>query len=485
MKHTLRLLKSLLICSILALTSCQDDSADRTAASEINVIHRHLNFEQFSKLYPQTASRLVQQNEKSLSRSLQRGEVYDEQNDFTILTDKIFMGENEGGSYYTFQITRDNGDFQGLENLVLISDGEGGFIPLLTKYSLTDEELMALSNGGRVQDLGQKMTYEALEGVDFGSSSSKGIPCMIHIVAYCSENHPDHNGGVYNGAPCPAHAEALVMSGDCGNGGIFGPGYSDPGPGNGPGTGTGEGAGPGTGSPGGGPTPPAPPIITSPVMEEIYIDPKCRQLQAIKGQFLLPLMDLKNTLGQNAETGYSLKKNGSGTNFTTKLLVDVYKPREIKIPMRINQFGILHNHNKGAYEMFSMYDVNTLRAIANYYQAPNGTAPPISMFMHVMVVKNKTYAIMIDDTVKLASIGRHFNSDLEAEAYNDDLGDKYISRGTPDNANQEGLAKDFLKFVKDLGISLYRTDNTFGGKWEKLELDPINNEGPLKSSDCN
>lgn len=131
MKQRFRLLKTGMICCALAFLSCHDNLPyqiwnDTHGHSK----HTYLDFETFYQQFPETASKVRSQNDKAKNH-LQRG-VYDPENDFTIETDKIFMGENEGGTYLTFVIQRESTNYEGIENLVLKSDEQGGYIPMLT-----------------------------------------------------------------------------------------------------------------------------------------------------------------------------------------------------------------------------------------------------------------------------------------------------------------------------------------------------------------
>jgi len=514
-----------LFATFFLAIGCNEDDSKLSAKPESQVTHRHINFQEFSKQFPEPAARLVQQNKKSAGNILQRGEVYDAQNDFTILTDKIFMGENEGGSYYTFQITRENGDFQGLENLVLVSDGEGGFTPLLTKYSLTDEELLTLSSGGKVEALGQKMTYEALEGVDFGgSSSAKGTPCMIHIVAYCEYENQDHDGGVLpNGQPCPGHAEALVMSGDCGNGGLFGPGYSDPGPGNGPGagtgigTGTGTGSGPGAGSPGtgssnGGSAPPpeppcqgrnCPPVITSPVMEEAPID-NCEELKKLLKVPTYPVVAPNKTVPksiaylQGRLSGLNPPSNEEGFNFRNdaRSYADAVpyadtSPTSVIYSDDPDVYGGAHIHLESLHGMFSHEDIGTLHNFATRYNY-NGQAPDYSIPVHVLVTKNKTYALKIDNWSRFNVVMRAiYNNETKKRTFKRNLEKTYQNLRKTNGTSQTDYELAFLNYLKEQHIfaSLYRLTTPAAPEekqnWEKLTIGGTVSYPTVLKNPCN
>ncbi|MBC8883524.1 hypothetical protein H9X57_09345 [Flavobacterium piscinae] len=93
--------------------------------------------------------------------------VYDSINDFTVNTSTIYIS-NVGSSHsITFKITRtvSNGL---LENLVLISDFNGGYIAQLYQYDLTQEEIAQLENGGQIEDLKNKLTIVPLSNYNQG-----------------------------------------------------------------------------------------------------------------------------------------------------------------------------------------------------------------------------------------------------------------------------------------------------------------------------
>lgn len=280
----------MIIGCLMIIMSCNGDNADEsTKELDHSITHRHISFEEFTEKNAEAALGLGKQNEKVAKKIMQKDGAYDAENDFTILTDKIFMAENEGGAYYTFQISRENGNFQGLENLILKSDGNGGFSAILSKYTLSDQEIEAVAAGQPIENLNQKTEFKSIETIDFGGIvSSKETPCQMFLVSYCSGNNPDHVGGFNpDGTNCPLHAEGIAIVGDCGNGGIGngpGNGNGNPGPGtgvpgdspDGPGTTPGGTSGPGTSGGTGGPNnnPPGPPVITTPVVDQIALAKK-------------------------------------------------------------------------------------------------------------------------------------------------------------------------------------------------------------------
>ena len=235
---------------------CQAEEATVSSTNlENHANHRHINFEKFSELFPQPASKILQQNDKS-TRALGRNGVYDPVNDFTILTDEIFMAEKDGEIYFTFAITRENGDFSGLENLVLSSDGLGGFTPALAKYAITEAEKDKLERGEIVEDIAQKASIVPLENVDFGGISVSGkFTCYTLTISWCGEGN--HAGGIDGGHSCPAHQEMTVPLGcdDDGGSNPGGPGGNYPGT---PSPGSGAGGG------GGGSAPYVPPTNGNP-----------------------------------------------------------------------------------------------------------------------------------------------------------------------------------------------------------------------------
>lgn len=168
MKNSLlQLGKYFFLSGALLFLGCQAEEATVSSTNfENHANHKHISFEKFAALFPQPASKVLQQNDKS-ARALSRNGVYDPLNDFTILTDEIFMAEKDGEIYFTFAITRESGEFSGLENLVLSSDGLGGFTPALAKYAITEAEKDKLERGEIVEDIAQKVSIAPLENLDF------------------------------------------------------------------------------------------------------------------------------------------------------------------------------------------------------------------------------------------------------------------------------------------------------------------------------
>lgn len=105
MKKQLKRFRSILFLSgAMLFLGCQTEELTVSDTRvESGIVHRHIDFETFSKQFPKPAEKLRKQNEKT-SNNMQRGGIYDPLNDFTILTDNIFMAERDGEVYFTFGI---------------------------------------------------------------------------------------------------------------------------------------------------------------------------------------------------------------------------------------------------------------------------------------------------------------------------------------------------------------------------------------------
>ncbi|OBX23735.1 MULTISPECIES: hypothetical protein [Bizionia] len=208
---------------------------------------------------------------------------------------------------------------------------------------------------------------------------------------------------------------------------------------------------------------------------------------------------LNNNLSQNAETGFSLDIRANFPNFAV-----IPKPpvsySEVSAGQNPFSFAFLHNHFIGKFEMFGHGDIHTLFRYANNFNPsllPNYQFDN-SLFTIFMTVRDHTYAIKIEDIDKLASIQQYFVDETTEEAFQMQLDrvfkdanrDAYGNRKpNPADADQEELAKAFLKFVSetnDFGIALYKANTndmlSQNATWQKLSLDT---NGNITPTNCN
>lgn len=200
---------------------------------------------------------------------------------------------------------------------------------------------------------------------------------------------------------------------------------------------------------------------------------------------------LRNNLNQNQETGYKSLASPNYPYFTTHD-APLKNEDEVAAGAHPLSFNFYHNHYIGKYEMFGHGDIHTLYKYAagfSSYGIDNFTYDQ-SLFTVFMTVRDHTYAIKIDNLENLATIQQIFNNKKLKKEFINDLRSVYQDINyDPKYANQNDLAKAFLKFTTEthsLGISLYKakTNNIINrnSDWKKLTLDT---NGDLKPTPCN
>ena len=463
----------------MALSSCQDDTADNAnEALENQVNHDYLNFERFSELFPKYAKRVTNKNKKS-KEDASRG-VYDSINDFTILTDKIFMAENEGGTYVTFGVLKASQNAEGLDNLVLKLDINGGFTPILVHYDLSEEEKTLLITEDRFPDLANKLTYKFLDAVDFNFSASAAKElCVTFMVGYCEFGNHEH--GMENGKKCPGYKEkeSTTCSGGSGGGGGGSSGGGNPGT--------------GTYNPNG----PSIPVITTPLPGEeveVQIVAPCVKLKEKASNLVFnnKVAQLKspNVYALDHEKGFvetlspykkSIYTNVEGTSMS----------RTIRVPSSMNAIGIVHVHNNDYVNQQGKL-VNTIKILS-----PEDVSSLIT-FQSNAIAQGISYS---DAYVEMLSSEGHFvirllspvNSDVLTEQqwknFNDEYYKNSIKMMENGNFNSENLQKMLLAFLKKNGlydkVALYKATNDEVTQWSRLMLDPANpTNSPIKTP-CN
>lgn len=528
----------LFFCGAMLFFGCQtEELAVSDTGPESGIVHRHIDFEVFSKQFPKQAAKLREQNEKTKKKA-QRGGVYDPLNDFTILTDYIFMAERDGETYFTFGISREEQTFTGLENLVLVPDGQGGFSPLLTQYNITESEKNQIAEGGEIQDLESKMAVEPLDGVDFGGVI---IPrgddgCWTMTVSWCEGNLQHPGGFKPDGSDCDEHHEIVVSfgcanEGDMGGAGPAGPGTypgtSTPGNGTGGGGGTAPGTGnpnqgnpldgnqdPGTGGPNPNPGGGKKPIITQPVdVNPGPTDPiaePCAQLKKLTTHLTggaavkAAIANVKANVDGYCEHGAQFKKNGTTYSVENLAPVNSGSNADGTMPMKpvAGLYGSIHSHPKICYGMFSFADL-----YAAYQIAKNGGVAVFQENVSMLTVenplypnqpsKNSLYALKITnfqmfEQFLVSEFGfAGFSGTLpendkdKMDALNKKV-DDYLSYEVY-NKDLDNLDRAFLKYL-DMGnasIALFQANDDITS-WSQITLNPTNpSSGPVIKTPCN
>ncbi|WP_430410936.1 hypothetical protein [Kordia sp.] len=206
------------------------------------------------------------------------------------------------------------------------------------------------------------------------------------------------------------------------------------------------------------------------------------------------IRDLKLTLDDEGEFGYSLKKNSAGNTYAVNADRQGDKVVYAQHP---NVFGGLHTHpdDDKKFPMFSEKDVKALLDFTQLYNS--GTPVEPSLFVHVIVTYQFTYAIKIEDLSKLQQLTAIFadegdiNEDDRDEfkefkdAYNTLFDSTYDNNG--DFKGSKTFQKAFLRFITeeyDLGVSLYKlkepTTSTEKPEWLKLSLEGTGDDSIVK-----
>lgn len=505
MKQKFRLLKRSMVFCALAFLSCQDDFPDQIGNdTHAHSKHTYLDFETFSQQFPETASKVRTQNDKT-NEHLQRG-VYDPENDFTIETDKVFVGKNEGGTYLTFAVNRESTSFEGIENLVLKSDNQGGYIPMLTKYDISAEEKNELLIGGEISNLESKFSVEMLENVNFGQDLTIAgkYECSSFMVGFCENGIISHGGGYEdNETRCRGYKEKFITAcGDSDGGGSMGGGSSGgssspstPNTGNSPGQSSGGGGNPGTGNYN--PNGPSIPVITTPLpgeeVEVQIVDP-CVKLKEKASNLVFnnKVAQLKspNVYALDHEKGFvetlspykkSMYTNVEGTAMSNN----------ISIPRSMNAIGIVHVHNNDYVNQQGTL-VNTIKILS-----PEDVLSLIN-FQNNAIAQGVSYSDAYVEMLSseghfvirlLEPVDSNFFTNLQFIKFNREYNNKAVKMIEDGNFNSENLQKMLLGFLKEYGlenkVALYIATNDAVTQWSRLTLNPQNpNNLPIKTP-CN
>jgi hypothetical protein len=200
----------------------------------------------------------------------------------------------------------------------------------------------------------------------------------------------------------------------------------------------------------------------------------------------------------NNERLFTFDKNGSGGTYATPEKAN--SGSDAKPTIKVSTYGVAHIHQKGPannpsglYEMFSLADLRTVYFIAKGYAGSGITAAP--MHFNMLVLEDYTYAVFPNNP-DFKTLDYIFEDKDKYDRLDEKLRNKYIAVGSYNQASHTTLAQEFLKFINNvdnepngvnLNVSLYRIDNSNAhyGNWEKLELDPNNNNNLKDPIPCN
>ena len=158
-KNYLRL--GLLLFSLsFTLTNCEkDDSQSINISNNETLRIENISLSTFKnkKAVFKKINKLTANDNNKLNRT-----VYDSENNFYINTDEVVLIEKDGFHWLTFSIKR-NSNSTGLENLVLRQNiTNNTYLAYLAKYAISDNEINTIRNGGTVNDIENKVTFQSL-----------------------------------------------------------------------------------------------------------------------------------------------------------------------------------------------------------------------------------------------------------------------------------------------------------------------------------
>ncbi|MGB1270251.1 MAG: hypothetical protein ACPG45_10990 [Flavobacteriaceae bacterium] len=142
------------------LTNCEKDDTHSINISNNETLRiENISLSTFKnkKAVFQKINKLTANNNNKLNRT-----IYDSENDFYINTDEVVLIEKDGFHWLTFSIKR-NSNSTGLENLVLRQNiTNNTYLAYLAKYAISDNEINTIRNGGTVNDIENKVTFQSL-----------------------------------------------------------------------------------------------------------------------------------------------------------------------------------------------------------------------------------------------------------------------------------------------------------------------------------
>jgi len=198
------------------------------------------------------------------------------------------------------------------------------------------------------------------------------------------------------------------------------------------------------------------------------------------------IADLKGDLDEDSEEGYTFIHNSHLDQLLAKVSSSNTGEGYCNYLATPNVYGGIHLHVdnehpnvEGHYEpMFSHGDIKDLLEFTESYDNPNNP-PNSSLFVHMLVSYQGTYAIKINDLTKLQQLNAIWDDKDQKddfELYLDIAYRKKTDNFANPNGTDEDYQKIFLKYVNlkyDLGISLFKTKENTNGEpigWEELTL---------------
>lgn len=494
MKQKLKSLRHFLFAgmAIAIALSCSkevyEDSPHEASTEGLKI--RHIKFGEFksnSQAYEKYALYEQTKQRKATSRMIE-DTVYN----YIINTDQGKYIEDGAYNSYTFPVSKaDISPDSKIENVLFSLNNSGEYDTYLVKYDFTPEELLNFSE----EDLNSHEVNYTYIGED-GKAA-----VLICVDIYREECGPPREGNNDGGSIDP-ECTWVLQSSTCG----FAGGGGGPDEGN-PGTGTGTGGG-GGGNPSTPPQPPChgggcPPIITTPVMDEAPID-NCEELKKLLKVPTYPVVAPNKTVPksiaylQGRLSGFNPPSNEEGFNFRNdaRSYADAVpyadtSPTSVIYSDDPDVYGGTHIHLESLYGMFSHEDIGTLHNFATHYNY-NGQAPDYSIPVHVLVTKNKTYALKIDNWSRFNVVMRAiYNNETKKRTFKRNLEKTYQNLRKTNGTSQTDYELAFLNYLKEQHIfaSLYRlttpAESEEKQNWEKLTIGGTISSPIVLKNPCN
>ena len=477
MRHKIKIVHKLLIFGIaVLLSSCSEDLYE----PENTFNKQGIKISKVSLKEPkfQNKTNLIQEVNKIKSKQVLASNanrmVFDSINNFYFDDENGMLIENINGyESYTFKVERETPIDSKLENVIFSKNQEGGYDTYLAKYPFSDEEIKTLST-------------EAFENMqtDFQMLNRAVAVICITITTYggCNETHS-------NGYTCSnetATYDCYNMDGGSGGGGSSGSGSNTGGSGNGSGTGTTwQGGGISTTPTGGGGSSSTP---TEP-------DP-CTTLSEAKNnnKVQTAIDDLKTKTTGEQEFAYEIERKRTDytpTGSTYNTILHSGGNFGIIVPYGIPVQGQAHNHPINGVAIPSWDDIYWTQLC----EQDNGVFNNGSAFNTIVSPDPANpggtilYSITIDNIEALqAATAAVFNlpkilAITDEQLKRDAIMEKFKKIFAPLKSNTDAQEKTFLQTFASYGITLSKF-NDATQKWEKLKLDPTNQNNVIKQP-CN
>ena len=412
---------------------------------------------------------------------------------------------------YTFAVvnTPVNG---GLENVFLSLQADGSYKEFLAHYNVSQEEI-DMMNTGQFVNLENKITITELSNSSFSDATNNKVyydndtMCWVNTTwipgSLCSEgvhNYWDIVAGIicvaqYQPTQGFHHTYNMFCNQDSGN-------NNSTTPINNPSNGTQSGAG-GTSTP-----PQDETVVVTcntrgsnclPELDPIR-EKNCEELQKLLDMEADPtnsspstlkevIADLKTGLPGEYEEGYELKHTSSDLDTS----FDAVPPNrrdegKCEYKVTINLYGGIHLHVNNANQyldskydpMFSHGDIFDLIKFQQNYNNPSDPNPPDnSLFVHLLVTYQGTYAIKIKNPLKFQELNNILSNRRDKRKFERRFDQRFLKHNDT-NGNPAGSPSDYettlLKYInheRDLGISLFKTVNDANGvptNWEEITI---------------